>query len=75
MPFSRQINYSLFILLMESALGFCQNSIRAKHATRKDPNIVGFWRLNNIVLYPKQRKVSLRECLIVYIVMHRTRPD
>lgn len=37
--FPRQINYSLFILLMESALGLCQNSKRVRHAIRTGQKI------------------------------------
>lgn len=37
--FPRQINYSLFILLMESALSLCQNSEEVRHAIRAGRNI------------------------------------
>ena len=39
MLFPRQANYSLFILLMESALGLCQNSKRVRHAIRIGRNL------------------------------------
>lgn len=55
MLFPRQVNYSLFILLMESALVSCQNSLGAKHAMGKAGSICDAWVKESRFRTPKSK--------------------